>query len=115
MAKTYFRNENVGNTAVEVRASKGRLLAINVINRHTSDIFVKLYDKAAASITATGDDPAMTRQIPASGSVVIDDIGIAIREFETAISVRAVTGSGDNDITDPTTRPIIEITHDNLY
>lgn len=103
-----FRNTSVGSTAVSVKASSGIIVGYNIINKHTSDIFVKFYNIESGQVTPATNSPVLTLMVPASGSVYMEPYGI-IHEFNVAISVRAVTGSADNDTTSPTTTPIIEL------
>lgn len=103
-----FRNLSVGSTAVSVKSSAGELWGFNIINLHTSDIFVKFYNIAAGSVNPASDTPVLTLLVPASGAVFVEP-GCRLHAFATQISVRAVTGSGDTNTTAPSTTPIIEL------
>lgn len=107
-ALTSFRNLATNSTAVAVKASAGSLWGFNIINLHTEDIFIKLYNVAAASVNPASDVPVMTLMVPASGSV-FQEPSCRLHAFATAIAVRAVTGSGDTNTTAPGTLPIIEL------
>jgi hypothetical protein len=108
-AQSSFRNvSSVNSTAVAVKASAGELWGFNIINLHTADIFVKLYNVAAGSVNPASDVPVVTLQVPALGSVFCEPRCI-VHDFATAIAVRAVTGSGDTNTTAPGTVPIVEL------
>jgi hypothetical protein len=83
------------------------LYGFNIINLDVLDLYVKIYNVAAGSVAPASDVPALTLFVPAGGSVFQEPICI-VHTFATAISVRAVTGSGDTNTTAPTTSPIIE-------
>lgn len=107
-ALTSFRSLAVNSTAVAVKASAGNLWGLNILNLDTVDIFVKLYNVAAASVNPASDVPALVFQVPASGSIVIPPWA-RLHAFATAIAVRAVTGSGDTNTSAPGTLPLIQI------
>lgn len=103
-----FRNLTTNSTAVEIKASAGSLYGFSIINLATTDIYVKLYNIAAASVNPASSVPVMTLFIPAGG-FIFQEPSTILHRFGTAISVRSVTGSGDTDTTAPSTSPIIEI------
>lgn len=109
-----YRSTTVDELDSPVKVSRGKLWGFNIINRHTTDIFVKFYDKASNAINVATDTPILTLQVPASGSVYQESNypNVDLCTFDTAISVRAVTGSADTDNTAPTTKPIIELQYD---
>lgn len=111
LGKDIFRSLTVNSTAQAIQSNSGQITGFNIINRHTADIYVKLYNKAAGSVNAASDTPVLTLLVPASGAV---HSGITRWDFDTAVSIRAVTGSGDTDTTAPGTLPIIEILHGNF-
>ena len=103
-----FRNLATSSTAVAVKASGGNLYGFNIINLHTSDIFVKFYNVVAASVDPATSVPVLTLLVPASGAV-FQEPGSILCTFSTAIAVRVVTGSGDTNTTVAATLPIIEL------
>lgn len=108
-AQTSFRNNtSINSTAVAVKASAGELWGFNIINLDTVDIFVKLYNIAAASVNPASSVPVLTLQVPTLGSIFCEPRCV-VHDFSTAIAVRAVTGSGDTNTTAPGTLPIIEL------
>lgn len=102
-----FRSFTVGATAETVRDTPGVIHGVNVINLHSAAVFVKLYNKDGAT---QADTPAHTWYLPAGGAVLLFGTDPVLR-FNTAISVRCVTGSADNDTTAPGTKPLIELHH----
>lgn len=103
-----FRNLAANSTAVAVKASAGELWGYNIINLQGSDIYIKIYNIAAASVNPASDVPVMTLLLPASGTI-FQEPAYRLDSFSTAISIRAVTGSGDTSTATPTTSPIIEL------
>lgn len=104
-----FRSLTVSSTAVAVKASAGSLYGVNIINLNTLDIFVKLYNIAAASVNPASDVPIKTLFVPANGVVFIEPSLVPLDVFSTAIAVRSVTGSGDTSTVVAATLPIIEL------
>lgn len=96
------RKTNLTNTAFEVKDSKGNLIGWNIINPNASVVYVKFYDKTAASVNAATDVPKLTLMLPASGTVYVAPNAIQ-QEFDRAISMRACTGIADTDNTAPGT------------
>lgn len=103
-----FRSLTVNNTAVAIKASSGSVLGWNVINLHSSTIYIKIYNIAAASVNPASDVPTRTLMVPANGSIFLEPHCI-VGNYSTAISVRAVTDTTDTGTTSPATLPIIEI------
>lgn len=114
MALQRYRSTTVDELDNPVKTSSGKLWGFNIINRHTADIYVKFYDKASNAINAASDVPLLTLMVPSSGSIFQEPNypRFAICEFNTAISVRAVTGVADTDTTAPGTLPIVELQYD---
>lgn len=108
---TTFRSLTVNSTAQSVRGEPGKVFGINIINLHSAAIFVKLYDKAAASVAPASDHPKFTFYVAATSPLMLRGQDMPFY-FGTQIAVRAVTGSGDTDTTAPGTLPIIEIDSD---
>lgn len=106
-APTAFRSLVVDTDEVQVKAATGNLYGWNIINLHSATIYVKFYNINGA-INPAVDVPVLTLPIP-SNSAVYQEPNCIQHHFTTAIAVRAVTGSGDTDATDPTTLPIIEL------
>lgn len=107
-APSQFRSLTVNSTAQAVKGSAGNLYGWDIINLHSVPIYVKIYNIAAASVNPASDVPVRTIMVPSSGSVVFLS-NTPINYNSTAISVRAVTDTGDTGTTNPTTLPIIEL------
>lgn len=107
-AMSNFRSLTANSTAQEVKASAGGLYGFNIINLDTSDIYVKFYNIAAGSVNPASDVPIKTLFIPSGGSVFVEPECL-LDNFNTAISLRTVTGSADTSTTAPSTSPIIEL------
>lgn len=109
VALTNFRSLAVSSAAVAVKASAGSLYGFNIINLNALDIYVKIYNVAAASVNPASDVPIKTLFVPANGVVFIEPKSIPLDVFSTAISVRSVTGSGDTSTVVAAVLPIIEL------
>jgi hypothetical protein len=100
------RTISANNTAVTIKNAAGNIYGFRVTNKSASVIFVKIYNVAGATPANT---PVMTITVPSGdGSWNGDSFDVG-RYFNTAISVRCVTGTADNDTTSPATAPIIEL------
>lgn len=108
-APSQFRSLTVNSTAQAVKASTGNVYGWNINNEHVATIYVKIYNIAAASVNPASDVPVRTIKVPAGGVAGVENNGAIQNNCSTAISVRCVTGSADNDTTAPATLPIIEI------
>jgi hypothetical protein len=105
---TRFRSLTVDSAAQAVKGTPGKLYGWNIVNLHSSAIYVKFYNEAAATVNPATAVPIKTLMVPALGTVY-QAPECRQTSFATALSVRAVTGSGDTNTTAPTTLPIIEI------
>jgi hypothetical protein len=103
-----FRTLAANSTAVAVKATSGNVYGWNIINFSATVIYVKIYDKAAASVNPAADIPLWVIEVPV-GSVV--DRAPTALPCAAAISVRAVTGGGDTDTTAPGTLPLIQFNY----
>jgi len=99
---------NANSTARVVKANPGEIWGLNILNLHSAAIFVKFYDIAAASVNPASSVPVQTFMIPANGAIFIEPDQGFLRG-NTALSIRAVTESGDTGTTAPATLPIIEL------
>lgn len=104
---TTIRILTASSTAVAVKAAAGNMYGFRFVNRHYADIFIKIYNKAAAGVNPASDTPIFTLPVPAGGAIW--DRWSIPETFSTAISVRAVTENTDTGTTAPVTLPIIEI------
>lgn len=105
---TKVRNVALNSTAAAVKASAGNIFAINIANPHSAAIFVKFYDKAAASVNPAADVPVFTVCVPATSPYTWRGVDLPIA-FSTAISMRCVTGFADTDTTAAASLPIVEL------
>lgn len=103
-----FRSLLVDSTAVAVKASAGNVYGLNITNRHSAAIAVKLYNKAAAGVNPASDVPQHVFLVQANGSLVLRGADLPF-SFATAIAVRCVTELTDTGTTAPATLPIIEL------
>jgi len=107
-ATIQVRNYLTANsTAVVIKAGAGSIYGWNLNNTSATIIYVKIYDKAAASVNPASDVPIKTLEIAANGSVYQEPNSIQVTAG-TALSARAVTGYADTDTTAPATLPILE-------
>ena len=103
-----FNSLAVSTTAVAVKASGGDVYGWTITNLHTAAIFVKLYNKAAASVNPASDVPVKRLMIPAN-SMIHSEPTSCQETFNTAISIRVTTGAADTDATAAVTLPQIQI------
>ena len=112
MAAPYsvFRSLDVQNgTAANVKTTPGRLLGWYISNANAAAVFVKFYNKAAATVGT--DTPYLTVRIPAASATNINfgggssyaNSGIPF----DALSIGAVTGVADANTTAPTANDIV--------
>jgi hypothetical protein len=88
-----YRNLDIDETGVNVKATPGVLYGYYIYNNATSTRYVKLYNKATAPTVGT-DTPVLTLPIPASAAAnVTFNKGI---KFELGIGLGAVTAVADN-------------------
>lgn len=101
--KTY-RNLNVQTTGSIVKAAKGQVFDIHVMNQAVAIRYLKVYDKATAPTSS--DTPIRTYALPASSisSLAIGSAGI---EFLNGISIRGTQLLADNDNTAPSANDIV--------
>lgn len=103
-----FDSLTVNSTAQAVKASAGNVYGWTIINLSAAAIYVKIYNKAAASVNPASDVPIKRLLVPANS--MIHESPLACQDVcDTAISVRCVTDSGDTGTTNPATAPIIQI------
>jgi len=96
------RNVKLSNTAHAIKATSGNLLGWNIINQNGSAVYVKFYNKEAASVEVGIDVPVLTLMVPANGSVY-QQPDCSQHEFATAMSMAVTTLIVDTDATDPAT------------
>ncbi len=100
--ETLYRNINVTNgTAANIKSSSGQLTSYFLSNSGGSACYVKFYDKASATAS---DTPALTIYVPSAGAANLSGISWT---FNSAISIRAVSGFADSDNTAPSAGSII--------
>ena len=98
-APTSWRSATVDETAAqEVKASAGTLHGFNIYNPNAYDVYVKLYDTAAASVVVGTTAIVQTIQVPAEGSVYLVNAE-PIQAFSTAIAVACTKLAVDSDTT----------------
>lgn len=105
---TPVRSLTLDSTAQVVSATPGNLIGISCINLHSAAIYLKFYNKAAAGVNPASDVPRFTLLVPATSQVILRGADLPW-SFSTAISMRAVTNSGDTGTTAPGTLPIVEL------
>lgn len=105
---TQVRILDASSTAKAGKAAAGNLYGYNIVNPHSAAIYVKFYNKAAADVNPASDVPFLTVAVQATSHELIRGIDLPF-SFSTALSVRAVTESGDTGTTAPGSLPIIEL------
>jgi hypothetical protein len=91
---TTYRNIDLDETGVNVKASAGQVFGWYVFNNATTTRFLKLYNVASAPTVGT-TTPLLTIPIP-SGAAANVEFGAGIA-FGTGIGVGCTTGVADND------------------
>lgn len=99
---------DANNTAQVLKASAGRLYALEVSNPNTTDVFVQLFDVAAGGVTVGTTTPKLSLLVPggtgASNRGGMDKVFTVPVAFDTAITYAVTTtptGSADptSDVT----------------
>lgn len=103
-----FDSLTVNSTAQAIKATAGTVYGWTIINLHSSAIYIKIYNKAAASVNPASDVPVKRLLVPATSMIHSEPVA-AQQSCGTAISVRCVTDSVDTGTTNPATLPIIQI------
>lgn len=104
-----YRNLDLGNTGISVKATAGTLYGIIAFNAAlatpsgTQERFLKIYDKATAASNA--DTPIMTIPLESGvqAPIKLPACGVA---FTNGLSVRATTGIADNNNGSPGTNDV---------
>lgn len=108
-APTSFRSATVDETAAQaVKAAAGTLYGFNIYNPNAYDVFVKLYNTAAASVVVGTTATVQTIQVPAVGSVYVKQ-DQPIQAFATAIAVAATKLYADSDTTALDTDALVQL------
>lgn len=95
--------------ATNVKASAGRLYAIQGANVRTSALYLKLYNSASAPTAGSGT-PVKTLYLPASSAFTFDwPLGLT---FSTGIGFTIVTTGADNGSTSCTAADIVALNLD---
>lgn len=95
--------------ATNVKASAGRLYAIQGANVRTSAVYLKLYNSASAPTAGSGT-PVKTLYLPPSSAFAFDwPLGLT---FATGVGFTLVTGSADNSSTSVTAADILALNLD---
>lgn len=92
---TTFTNSAATTNPTSVKASAGTLWSIVASNSGASAVYLKLYNKASAPTVGT-DTPALTIQLPASGTVSVGGGANGLR-FGTGLALAITAGVADTD------------------
>lgn len=87
-----FRKVDLSNTAVDIDSTIKPWGLVKVIahSANAADVFLHLYNAAAANVTVGTTTPKLTLPIPAGGGV-IDDYAAHVPFFSTNISIAVTT------------------------
>jgi hypothetical protein len=103
-----FRTETQLATVTTVKASKGNIYGINIINPNTVPVYLKFFDAAAPVVGTTA--PVEVIAVPASGAVMLEPNGSVISYYQTnSIKMAAVTGLLTASVAAPVTALTVEI------
>lgn len=90
-----FRSIDLDETEEEIKGSAGQLFGWFIFNASSTDLFVKIYNATAASVTVGTTTPVLTIPLPPGGASNIEfSNGVA---FSTAITAACTTGVADSD------------------
>jgi len=99
-----YRDIDLDETGINIKASAGQLYGWYLFNDSAAHRYVKLYNKATAPTVGT-DTPVMTIPLPiGSGANVEYNIGIT---FSLGIGIGATTGVADNDTGAPDANDVV--------
>lgn len=104
---TGHRSPTLSSTAVAVKAGAGNVLGYTFINQHTAPVYIRFYNTAQGSTTVGTTGVAETLMVPAA---TVTEPGVlmavpsafpVLPRFTTAITMAAVTNTGDSGNTAP--------------
>lgn len=104
---TRVRSTSTNSTATALKASAGNVYGWNIVSANAATIYVKIYNKTAATVNPASDVPIKTIMVAANGTAY-QQPDCAQISADTALSFRAVTDFADTGTTNPATLPIIE-------
>jgi hypothetical protein len=107
---SFYKNINLQNSDVSVKASAGQVYWIFAINLGSTPRYLKFYNAATASVTVGSTAPDLTIPIPSHGDT--NGAGVQINipmglAFGTAITIAATTGIGDSDSGNPGANEVV--------
>lgn len=103
-----FNTTTLNTTAQDVLTAPGHVYGWNIVNPNAGIIYVKFYDKPAASVNPASDIPVKVLQVRSNDVNFLEPYTVN-ESFGTAISIRCVTGFAPTDTTNPATLPYIQI------
>jgi alpha-galactosidase len=90
---TPFYNASVAGTAVAVKAARGQIHAIHLVNTTGSTAFLQVHAKPAASVALGTDVPAFEIRLAANATFTLP-LTVPIDPGGTGIAVAGTTTSG---------------------
>ena len=103
---TPYKNLDVDETGVNIKASAGQIYSLTVNNRSGAERFLKLYDKASAPTVGT-DTPKYSIPIPTALGPQNIDIPPCGLTFALGIGIGATTGIADNNTGAPSANDVV--------
>jgi hypothetical protein len=106
---TPYKNVDVDETPVSVKAGPARLMVINAVNVAIAPRYLKLYNALVANVTVGTTVPVWTLALPAQVDANGGGIVLPIPEglfFSTGLTIAVTTGAADNDTGAPGTKDV---------
>jgi hypothetical protein len=102
-----YRNTALLASVQTIKATKGNIYGLNIINPNNSIVYVKFYDISTVTLGTT--TPVETIAVPPLGVYNVEPIDCVFSYFQTdSIKVVAVTGLADSSITAPAVGVLFE-------
>lgn len=109
-APAHWRSTSVDETPQKAAGSGRALCGLVVTNENSTAVYLKFYDKAAASDVTVGTTvPVMVLPCFSEGFLAQYPTGKVWKKFTNGIVVAATTGAADNDATAPTSDIHVEL------
>lgn len=105
-----YRNDNVANTPILVRAGNWAVGGWNLINPIGTTAYLKIYNSATAAAVVLGTTtPKLTLIIPASGAFWQSNEEKFQVDFDLGIVIAVTTGMADSSTTGPGTNCYVQL------
>ena len=106
-----YRNVTLSNTPTQIVAGFSTLVGWNLINPNSSNVYLKLYNKASTP-DVSSDTPERTLLVPGSGTSFLSNEDKFQLNFPLGMWALVVTGIADSNNTAPGSGLYTELLYD---